>query len=344
MTVRLKDVAKAAGVSVTTASVVLRDLNHPMIGEDTKQRVLEAARSMSYQRNIFAASLRSGRTHQIGVMVRTLDNHPEMEKLEAVASMIWERGYKPMVRNCSSLKSNQTAFIHEFASTNVDGVVIVKGTEDMLAEELNPLTKSGIPIVVMEPIPGADFDCVTVSRKHGTQLAIDHLVGLGHRKIGLLVGTLSFVHARQRLEGYRQVHEDAGLEIDTSLIVEIPSVFDLENICRATANLIKRHPDMTGLFCNNDNVAIAAMKAAEDCGLIIPDDLSVVGFDDLLLSEFLHVPLTTVSEPSRDSAVMAVNRLFERIEDSGVPREPQMTVLEPHLIVRESTAPPRRFV
>jgi DNA-binding LacI/PurR family transcriptional regulator len=193
---------------------------------------------------------------------------------------------------------------------------------------------SGLPVVTLAPLPGVELECVTVDRRHGAYLAVRHLLRLGHRRIGFLHGDLRYDTDRERPVGLQQAFSEAGLNPDQRLWVEARAGY--RGGYEAARELLARPGEPTAVFCNNDEVAVGAMRAFREAGLRVPEELAVVGFDDLEIAEFAPVPLTTVSQPIPEQAQLAVDRLFARLGNPAEPPKPQTVSLRPELVIRES--------
>lgn len=335
MPVTLKDIAREAGVSVATVSKVLRDEPETFIGASTREKVAAAARRMGYRQNLHARSLRTGKSELIGLMAFNVNIRVALLRLQAVDQAVRARGYRTAVWSASGQLDAEQRALDECQSQMADGLILVHPSAELSAEALQPLLDAGTPIVTLEPVPGAALDCVTVDRRYGTYLAVRHLLELGHRRIALLHGDQRYETDRGRTAGYRMACEEAGLEIDRSLWLEAGAGYRAGY--EAARELLSRRLGPTAVFCNNDENAIGAMRAFREAGLRIPQDLAVVGFDDLEVAEFAAVPLTTVSQPISEQARQAVDRLFARIERPAEAHLPETVALAPSLIVRESS-------
>lgn len=328
--VTLKDIARAAGVSVTTVSMALRQ--NPLIREATRQKVLETARQLRYRHNLHARCLRRGKSEQIGLLAFDLGLRSALRKMEAVDRAIWARGYRTLVRNAARHAEMEQEFIKECASNTVDGLVIIQHSPHLTRTALQLLMDLGTPIVTLEPIPDAEIDCVTVDRRYGAWIATRHLLALGHRRIALLHGSLAISTNRQRVEGYADALRECNLPVQEELLIETGPGYD--GGYQAAQRALVARP--TALFANNDDIAIGAMRALREAGLHVPRDVAVVGFDNLEIAAFAPVPLTTVAQPVEEIAGLAVERLFQQIEKGGEGHTPEIIALKPHLVVRES--------
>ncbi len=332
--VTLKDIAREAGVSVTTVSLVLRKDPHPMISVKTRQKVVDVALKLKYRHNAYARALRTGKSQLIGLLMFDLDSKIAISKQETIDSAIRSRGYHTLLQTAAGHADNMRDIILELASSAVDGVVIIQPAPFVSAEMLLPLVERDIPIVTLEPIEGLDIDCITVNRKHGVYLGVSHLMGLGHRKIGLLHADASDPHSAPRIEGYRTALDESGIPVDESLLIE--TGLGCKGGYEAAKRLLDQSGSCTAIFCNDDEVAIGAMRAILDAGLRVPDDIAIVGFDDIEMGVYATVSLTTLAQPVNDLAERAVEILFKRLDAPEENLPIQMIGLEPRLVVRES--------
>lgn len=334
MPVTLKDIAREAGVSIGTVSKVLRDEPETFIGAKTRDRVMLIARQLGYRQNLHARTLRLGKSELIGLMAFDVTTHVALLRLQAADRAIRERGYRTAVWIASAQRDAELRALDECQSSMADGLILIQPSAELPGEALRPLLESGIPIVTMAPVPGVRLDCVTVDRKLGGYLAIDHLIRLGHRRIAFIHGDQRYDTDRSRTDGYVQAFAEHGLEVDRTLFVESGAGY--RNGYRAAQELLSRAGDQTAVFCNNDEVAIGGMRAFREAGLRIPEDLAVIGFDNLEVAEFAPVPLTTISQPIEEQSRLAVERLFARLEAGPQGPEPSFVSLPPKLVVRES--------
>jgi DNA-binding LacI/PurR family transcriptional regulator len=201
------------------------------------------------------------------------------------------------------------------------------------------LQEQHVPVVSLEPIEGAPVDCVTVDRRHGAYIATRHLLERGHRRIALIHGPPSYPVVRQRMQGYEDALRESGVPMDPGLFVERRER-RYRGGYEAMQRLLQRTPLPTALFCNDDEMAIGAMRAAREAGLRVPEDLAIVGFGDLEAAAYATPPLTTVAQPVAEIARRAVELLFERVGNPGDGRGPQVMRLKPLLVVRESCGGP----
>lgn len=334
MPVTLKDIAREAGVSVATVSKVLRDEPETFIGANTREKVAGVARRLGYRQNLHARSLRLGKSELIGLMAFDVNIRVALLRLQAVDQAVRARGYRTAVWSASGVLDAEQRALDDCQSQMADGLIIVHPSDALTGEQLRPLIEAGSPVVTLAAIPGVELDCVTVDRKHGAYLAIRHLLELGHRRIGFLHGDQRYDTDRERTTGLLQAFDEAGLSPERRHWVEAKAGF--RGGYEAARELLARGGALTAVFCNNDEVAIGAMRAFRESGVRVPEDLAVVGFDNIEVAEFAPVPLTTISQPIQEQARLAVARIFSRLCIPAEPHIPETVSLLPELVVRES--------
>jgi DNA-binding LacI/PurR family transcriptional regulator len=334
-----KDVAARAGVSPTTVSFVLNDRPGAAISQATRARVRSAAAELGYQPHASARGLAAGRSHILGLVLR---QSPEQvaedallaETIRGLSSAAQAAGYRVLVEPLSYRDGDDAAgYASLLRSRGTDGLVVSgPRIED---RELAALARDGAPIVIQGALPGSDIPSVDVDNVAAAAVAVGHLVALGHRVIGCITNApFNYTAARERREGYRQAIREAGLAADERLVVE--ANFDAASGRRAMARLLEQ-PDLTAVFVASDVVALGALAAIREAGLRVPEDVSVVGFDDVPLAAFFDPPLTTIRLPAEDLGRAAGLALLDRIAGRVVATR---TILPTELVIRSSSGPP----
>lgn len=331
-----KDVAALAGVSTTTVSFVLNDRAGTGISPGTRRRVLEAADRLGYHPHASARGLAGGRTHTIGLVVR---QSPEQvaedallaETLRGLSAAARAAGYRVLVE---PLGTHDGTYGELIRSRGTDGLVVSGPRVD--DAELAVLARERAPLVIQGSLPGVDIPSVDVDNVAAARGATEHLLELGHRRIGCITNApFSYTSARERRDGYRLAMHDAGVDIDESLVVE--ANFDAASGRRAMARLLGR-PGLSAVFVASDVVAFGAMAAIREARLRVPDDIALIGFDDIPLAAYFDPPLTTVHLPAHDLGRAAGAALLDRINGRLVEAR---TLLPTALVVRASTGPPQ---
>jgi LacI family transcriptional regulator len=341
MTVTIEDVAERAGVSTATVSRVLSGT----VGArpETRERVLSAVRALGYRPSLVARSLKLRRTQTVGLIITDVENPFFAETVRAVEDAAQELGYAIVLCNGAEDREREAGYLQVLADRRVDGMVIATG--GVGRRHARWLELAPVPVVMMNceaPVPGVP--AVLSDNRAGGCLAAEHLLRLGHRRLGHLTVPAVHAAAEARLAGIGDALEAAGLRRSDVAVAEGDG--HVAGGQRAMSELLARAPDVTGVVCYNDLTAIGALRAVRALGRQVPAEVSVVGFDNLDLAAYVDPPLTTVNQQKVAMARWAVDRLVRRIEDghSGAPEEstPEATLLPVELIVRESTAAPRR--
>ena len=328
------DVAARAGVSRTTVSFVLNDRPGANISPTTRERVLEAATELGYHPHASARGLAGGKSHTLGFVLR---QSPEqvagdaalVETLRGLAAAARTAGFRVMVEPLDPADGTYETLLR---AQHADGIVVSGPRIDDTG--LHRLAHDGFPIVLQGSLPGIEAPSVDVDNISGARLAVEHLIGLGRRRIACITNApLAYTAAMERLAGYRAALEDAGIAYDERLVAIAD--FDAGSGHRAMASLLAAET-MDAAFVASDVVAFGAIAAIREAGLRVPDDISVVGFDDIALAAFYDPPLTTIRLPAYDLGLAAGTALLDRVAGRPVP---DRTLLPTELIVRSSTAP-----
>lgn len=329
--------AARAGVSRTTVSFVLNARADAGIPEETRRRVQEAARELGYHPHGAARALAGGASHTIGLVLRQSPEQVSMDALLAetlwgIGSEAHQGGYRVLVEPLSPDGGRYSDLV---LSQRVDGLIVSGPRTD--DEELVALVRDGFPIILQGSLPSLDAPSVDVDNRAGARIAVEHLLGLGHRRIACITNApLAYTAAADRLAGYRDALEAAGIPADPELVVE--GDFDAASGRAAMSGLLAVAPDVTAAFVASDIVAFGALRALREAGRRVPADVSVVGFDDIPLARHFDPPLTTIRLPARDLGAAAGRALVERLAGrAGSAR----TLLPTELVVRDSTAPCR---
>lgn len=329
------DVAARAGVSRTTVSFVLNATAGVNISQATRDRVILAATELDYHPHASARQLAGGRSHMIGLVLRQSTEQVAgdaslVETLRGLASAARSAGFRVMVEPLAP-EGTYEALLR---SQHADGLVVSGPRVD--DPSLRQLLLDGFPIVLQGALPGVDATSVDVDNVAGARAAVDHLLALGHRRIACVTNApLVYTAAQERLQGYREALEAVGIEPDPVLVAE--ASFDAPSGHAATASLLAR-TSFSAAFVASDVVALGAIGALREAGLRVPEEVSVVGFDDIPLVAYFDPPLTTVRVPAYELGQAAGRALLERID---APAASSRTLLPTELIVRASTAPPR---
>lgn len=329
----IKDVAALAGVSYTTVSHVLNATRAAR--PDTRERVLAAARKLDYVPSAVARSLKHRVTHTLGLLVPNSTNPFFAELAHGIEDVCYRAGYSVVLCNSGDDPARESTYLHLLRQKRVDGLVVASTSGDAgFAAALRDL---GSPLVVVDrPIAGLATDLVQTDHELGGRLAAEHLLGLGHRAIALVTGPKGLAATRDRERGFRRAISAAGVRVpeDWSLAEDLTARGGL----RAARRLLGGARRPSAVFAANDLMALGVLRGANERGIAVPRELSVVGFDDVELARYAFPALTTVSQSIRELAEATVEALLARM--ARPKRAPARRVLKPTLEVRESTAPP----
>ncbi len=329
----IKDVAKKAGVSPTTVSLVFNN-RESRVSETTRERVMAVAKELNYYPNQFAASLVTKRSHIIGVVSDSV-NIFSAQVITGIVKQAKLKGYQVVQVSASQENEDDVEYLNIFLNQGIDGVIFPHSSICSLKNLKNgfqSMIRSGVPAIAMDvEINGATSCADICDHVYGGYLATRHLIDYGHQKIGAISGPRDYISSVKRLEGYCKALEEAGIPFDPSLIYT--GNYKLESGQDALPYLLGK--GVTAIFAFNDMIALGIYKAIRNYGMSIPKDISVVGYDDIFISDVLEVPLTTVHIPIEDIGRRAAQELIELIENKQPAADQKKC--EPVLMVRAST-------
>lgn len=327
----IRDVARVAGVSKSTVSRVLNA--DPNVAEETRCAVFAAIKEIGYTRNALARGLNTQKTGTIGLIISDITNPFHAEVARGVEDLASDFDSNVILCNTDGRPKKEAAYIDLLVEKRVDGIIFtsVKAGES----DMSNLRSKRIPFVFAgRTLPDVEADSVVVDNVLGGFQAATHLVRLGHQRIAYLAGPSHVSASMDRYEGYCQALRRAGMEQDPQLVVE--GDFKQEGGYRAMSALLDRTLGVTAVFAANDYMAMGALEAIYERGLRVPEDIAVVGFDDIPFARLHLVQLTTVAQPKYDIGAIAARMLFERIEGKAGDEQPRRVVLPPRLVVRRT--------
>lgn len=342
----MKDVARLAGVSVSTVSNVING-RHEKMAPDTLDRVEQAIRDLRYTPNAAARQLKSGLAKTLGLIVPSVANPFWGTTSQLIEKQALKLGYQVLICNAERNPALEAQYVESLHGSAVRGVIL--GSSPVSFGHLRDHAQNGMKIAAFDRktkgAQGVVACSVSIDQEMGARLATRHLIGLGHRRIGFISGPLGTSSRVERLKGMRAELDRAGIAADESLFWLGNDAQDFgdsqaaELGRRGIRELLTLADPPTAVFTVNDMYALGACSGAQDLGYRVPDTLSVVGFDNIVFSEVMQPPLTTIHQPVQEMAEIIVRKLVEILENGETADDPHME-LRPNLIVRASTAPP----
>jgi LacI family repressor for deo operon, udp, cdd, tsx, nupC, and nupG len=326
----IRDVAARAGVSHQTVSRVIND--SPSVTAATRERVLTAIRDLAFVPSPMARGLISNQTRSIGIVTDDISDHFFARVAAGAEAEARRRGYYLMIGSVEP-DDDEAGYLRLMLERRVEGLILARPSAALVPTDLVAAGGAGVPVVAVgfSELPG--FTVLDVDNRQGGYDATRHLLEHGHRQIATVVGPGEWPSAAARLEGYRQAFRDGGVADDPEL-VEHSSGWGLESGRAAAARLLERGTGFTALFAHSDLIALGAIRQLRDAGLRVPDDVSVVGYDDLPVADFVEPPLTTVHQPMREVGALAAELVLDQI--TGAAGAPETHVLPAVLVVRQS--------
>jgi LacI family transcriptional regulator, repressor for deo operon, udp, cdd, tsx, nupC, and nupG len=326
--VRIADVAKLANVSTATVSRVIS--NSGTVKKETTEKVLEAIKKLNYQPNMLARQLRRLETNTILVVVPDITNSFFSDVLRGIESVAVENGYQVILGDAQNLVKRENSYFTLVRQKKADGIILLTArTNQQILEEL----ANEHPVVLAcEYIEGSKIPTVSIDNISSARKATEYLIHLNHKRIGHITGPLNVVVGRDRLKGFQQAMSQYGLDVDSMLVQEGDFTYE------SGFNLMKKflavdYPP-TAIFAANDEMAIGAIRAAKTRGLNVPEDLSVIGFDDIKFASIFEPELTTIAQPTFNMGKKAMELLINLINDDELEKDQFMLDIE--LVVRDS--------
>lgn len=330
----IKDVAKQANVSTTTVSHVINNTRY--VAKSTREAVEKAMEDLGYQPNFLARSLRSGETNTIGLIVPDGANPFFADISRRIEDLGYDNGYSVIQCNSDQDLNKQRSYIKTLIAKQIDGVIFISsGDSD---DDLKLLTASNIPVVVVDrSVPLNLADMILVNNEQAGYEATRHLLDLGHQRIACISGPMVLGTSRLRFEGYKRALDEADIILNPDYILE--SAYTLKGGQQAMEKLLNVNPSPTAIFALNDLIAFGVIYKARHLGFNIPEDFSIIGFDDIELAAAFTPSLTTIAQPLHEIAKLAVDRLFEKMQTENGDWENKQIMLDAKIIIRESTIP-----
>ena len=338
MSITIKDVAKQAGVSHSTVSRALHGSS--LISDETIERIRQIANEMGYSPSATARSLKTNRSHALGVIVSNIDDPFFSEILQGIEETAQERGYSMLMAASQRDPERERAIVQDMRERHVDGLIICSASFSV--EQRRKLLEYGIPIVMVNNQAAEEYRySIYHDDVDGSRQVTRYLIELGHQRIAYLGNSLSGRTTLDRLNGFRQEIKSAGLNIFTGYTHEVPGSRPNDGLA-ALDHFLSLPQSPTAIFCYNDMLAIGMLNGLHKANIRVPADISVVGFDNIVFSAYTNPPLTTFDQPKRYIGAEAA-RLILGLLDSYKGEEAleqQIQKLKGSLLVRQSSAPP----
>ncbi|MEJ1238046.1 LacI family DNA-binding transcriptional regulator [Chryseolinea sp. T2] len=328
--VSIVDIAEKAGVSITTVSRVLNGKGEEYrISEKAQQKIRETARKLNYVPNQFAASLKSGKTNTIALIIPSLSNPFFADIASEINVEVRNRGYATIIGDSDEKIDIENEELRQMVSRNIEGLIIVPCTQDWAS--IKKMYDQGRPIVCIDRyFEDADIPYVSTDNYEGAVMATRHLIDNGHKHIACIQGVHESVPNKLRIQGYKDAMIAAGL----NKYVIVGDEFSIRNGYKETKLLLQSKQRPTALFTLSNTIAMGSMKALREDNVSIPDDMSLVTFDDHPYLEYLSTPLTCVTQPTREICQLAVKHLFFMLGNKEI--KSKQVLLRPELTYRKS--------
>ena len=334
MKVTIKEIANAAGVSIATVSKVVNGKDHN-ITPATRQRVLETINELNYVPNRIASSMITKNTYTIGLVIPDITNPFFPEVARGVEDYANQAGYHVVLCNSDNNLKKESTYIYMLQEKMVDGIIITSSTSSVREESARNYMKIGIPIITVDR-DMKDFKTqgkILVDNTKGAFEAVSYMIEKGYKKILHLSGSMNSTPSIQRFEGYKNALKYHNIDFDPDLYLE--GTYDVEWGYEGIKKIMDKKIDFDSVFCGNDLIAIGAMKAIKELRFRIPEDIGIMGFDNIYIAGVVTPSLSTVNQPNYKMGYKAAELLINFIKNPSKPEDE--VVLETELIIREST-------
>ena len=325
----IKDVAKMANVSVATVSRVLN--NSDSVTDKTREKVLHAIQELNYQPNLLGRNLRRSETRMILILLPTISNTFYSKVVKGMEDTGHRNGYNVMICTTNSEKQREEIYLNILKNKLADGVIFLAPEID--AQELSKIGKSFPVVQCCEYKENADVPSVSIDNEAAAYHAVQYLISSGHRRIGMISSNSTFISTVHRENGYKKAIQEAGIEWNPNLIVY--GNYGFRSGLNKTRQLLDMEDRPTAIFAISDMMAIGAIRAAQEKGLRVPDDVAVIGFDNVSFLSMIVPKLTTIAQPQYEMGAAAMDILLQRIKNETV--QVQHIRMGYELIVRDST-------
>jgi LacI family transcriptional regulator, galactose operon repressor len=334
--VTIRDVARLAEVHPGTVSRALNQQTRALVNEETAARVLRAADELGYRPNPIARGLKTNRSYTVGVVIPDLTNPLFPPIVRGIEDRLGAAGYTPLIVNTDNDAERERSHVEAMLARQVDGLIAATARLDVSL--LTDAAAAGTPLVLVNrSFEDGSAPAVTVDDRRGIALAVEHVAGLGHRRIGHVAGPQNVSTGHRRYLGFLAAMEGVGLPAPPGCVSFAGSFSEAEG-ARACAAVLTLTPRVTAIVAANDRLAMGCYDTLAAEGLRCPADISIVGFNDMPFIDRLQPPMTTVRVPQREIGAVAADLLLAQLRDGSTPAREML--LAPTLVVRASTAPP----
>ncbi|MED1950675.1 LacI family DNA-binding transcriptional regulator [Brevibacillus centrosporus] len=326
------DVAKKAGVSQSTVSRVLN--NYPFIKEGTREKVLEAINELGFTRDEIARSLVEKKTRTIGLIIGNISNPFFAESAGVIISKAQKEKYDVIIYNTNHDDYQLEKAISTLIGKRVDGILAAAVNRNNA--RVKQLYENGFPIVLYNSrLDDSEVNSISLDNKKGAMLAVEHLAELGHKKIAYIAGPSKYLTVYERYVAYREALQKYGLSYDSELVFNEELTHD--KVVAFTKRILSRPDRPSAIFAMSDEMALAVMDGVAGVGLKIPDDVSIIGFDNINIAANSYIGLTTISQQKEKMALLALDNLIQLIESDQKDMQPVHVIIEPELLIRRTT-------
>jgi LacI family transcriptional regulator len=332
----IKDIAKKVGVSPTAVSAVLNNRSRPRTSQETRKKILRVAKEMKYQPNLLARGLVNKKSHLIGLVVTTMLNPIYPELAQGIEDEALRLGYNILLCSTNNDQKIEASCIKNLLGKGVEGLIISSVSYD--GSSILELIEDQFPFVLLtrtvdEDVFGRQINHVVLDNFRGGYLAMEHFYRLGYDRIGIIAGDLETSTGKFRTEGFNKALADFGYEYDPGLFFECK--YQPELAYQATQKLLSIDSPPRAIFAQSDHMALSVREAVLEAGLKIPEDIALIGFDNIAMASLKGIELTTINLKKYEMGAVAVKILVDKLNNNSLQMSSQIT-LEPELIIRES--------
>ncbi|MGY6522277.1 MAG: LacI family DNA-binding transcriptional regulator [Mongoliitalea sp.] len=335
--ITIYDIAKQSGVSPTTVSRALN--HHPAVKEKTKKKIFQAAAEMGYQSNVFAANLRSKKTNNIGVIVPSLNSSFQASVLAGMEKVANEAGYNLVITQSLESSEKEVANTRSMFKSRVDGLIVSLASEAEKLEHFQPFHKKGIPVLFYDRVANSPNSVgVTIDNINAAQLATNHLIEQGCKKIVHVLGSTKISVYAERLKGFKYALMDKGLEIHDDQVIVLDEINE-HAAEYVIGKVLKMNPLPDALFVSNDACAAACMNQLIQKGFRVPEDMAIVGFNNEVISRLVYPKITTINYPGFEMGEVAMKNLINHLDnpEATLLQNTNKITLRSDLIIRASS-------